>query len=402
MPLVSIIVPIYNAEKYLEKCLDSIRNQTLKDIEIICVNDGSTDASLSILESYAKRDSRIKIISKENAGLVAARKTGVAEAKGKYIGYVDSDDWIEPDMYASLFELAEINQADMVTSGYFLEGNYTTVHLDTVEEGVYTGELIEYLRENAIYCTGKKEVGIRASLCCKLFRTELLRDVQAKIPNEITLSEDKLCLVTFLLECSSVVVEKKAYYHYRINTTSMTHEANTEYLLHMNRIYQYLIGLYSHKNFTEAMRTQVEIYIIERLIHGINTHIGLKNRNLLWVDPYWLNNIPENAKIVLYGAGDLGEKYKKQLASRKDVCYLGCVDFGYERFVDSAMKVESPEKLCEMEYDYIVVTIKNPMKAQEIKEKLLEYAEPEKIKWFRQDDIFWRFVESEGILSKEE
>lgn len=101
MPLVSVIVPVYNVEAYLPKCLDSIINQTLEDLEIICVNDGSPDGSATILEAYAQKDARIKIISQENQGLAGARNIGTAAATGEYVGYVDSDDWIEPETYAA-------------------------------------------------------------------------------------------------------------------------------------------------------------------------------------------------------------------------------------------------------------------------------------------------------------
>lgn len=101
MPLVSVIVPVYKVEAYLPKCLDSIINQTLTDIEIICVNDGSPDNSQKILEEYAQKDARIKIITQKNQGLAGARNTGTAAATGEYVGYVDSDDWIEPETYAA-------------------------------------------------------------------------------------------------------------------------------------------------------------------------------------------------------------------------------------------------------------------------------------------------------------
>ena len=102
---VSVIVPVYNCEKYLKKCLDSLVNQTLKDIEIICVNDGSTDNSGRILEEYT--DSRIKIITKENGGLSSARNAGIAVAKGEYLGFVDSDDWVDLDFYEKLYNTAK-------------------------------------------------------------------------------------------------------------------------------------------------------------------------------------------------------------------------------------------------------------------------------------------------------
>ena len=106
-PLVSVLIPVYNVEKYLERCLDSILKQTLTKIEIICVNDGSTDNSLSILKEYQKKDSRIIIVNKENGGLPSARNAGLDRAEGKYVGFVDSDDYIEPNMFQKLYDTAE-------------------------------------------------------------------------------------------------------------------------------------------------------------------------------------------------------------------------------------------------------------------------------------------------------
>lgn len=117
MNKVSIIVPVYNIEKYLAKCLDSLINQTLEDIEIICVNDGSTDNSAEILNEYAQKDSRIKIINQENAGLSAARNTGINAANGEYIGYVDSDDWVDLTYFENLYNAAIQNNADIAVAG---------------------------------------------------------------------------------------------------------------------------------------------------------------------------------------------------------------------------------------------------------------------------------------------
>ncbi len=117
MNKVSIIVPVYNIEKYLAKCLDSLINQTLEDIEIICVNDGSTDNSAEILNEYAQKDCRIKIINQDNAGLSAARNTGINAANGEYIGYVDSDDWIDLNFYEKLYNAAKDTDADIVVAG---------------------------------------------------------------------------------------------------------------------------------------------------------------------------------------------------------------------------------------------------------------------------------------------
>ncbi len=113
-PLVSVIVPIYNTEKYLRECLDSIVKQTLEEIEIICVDDGSTDNSRAIIKEYCKKDPRIVFVSQENQGVSVARNAGVSVAQGKYIHFVDSDDWIDPDIYQQFVENAEKHKAEVV------------------------------------------------------------------------------------------------------------------------------------------------------------------------------------------------------------------------------------------------------------------------------------------------
>lgn len=115
---VSIIVPVYNVENYLTTCLDSLINQTLKDIEIICINDGSSDSSLSILQDYAKYDSRISIINKQNEGQAVARNLGIQKATGEYLGFVDSDDWIDLDYFEKMYNAAMENDCDIACAGF--------------------------------------------------------------------------------------------------------------------------------------------------------------------------------------------------------------------------------------------------------------------------------------------
>lgn len=397
---VSVVIPIYNTAQYLPECLESVINQTLKDIEIICVDDGSTDDSPQILAGYVLKDERINIIHKENGGLVAARKTGVLAAKGTYVAFVDSDDWIEPDMYEQLFRIAEEYKVDMVTCGFFLEGNYTTTHMDTVSQGMFEGQDMFALRDKAIYNLEQHSSGLKASLCYKLFRKELIQDAQCKIPNEITMAEDKMCLLTALLRCSSVYVYHKPFYHYRIRPNSMVNSGSEEYLLKVYAVYKYLKELYQDERFTKNMRTQAEVYITELLYKGINTLLGFENKNLLWIDPYWLDKIPANAKIVLYGAGELGKKYRKQMQSRKDLHYITCIDFSYERLSSEEFVVESPDVINVYQYDYVVITIKNPQKAQGIRTDLQKMGiADDKILWFDQTEFFWRFVWADGLAS---
>jgi glycosyltransferase involved in cell wall biosynthesis len=119
IPKVSVLVPIYNVEKYLRQCLDSIIGQTLKDLEIILINDGSKDGSLEIMKEYAKKDNRIKVIDKVNEGYGKTMNFGLDIATGEYIGIVEPDDWIEADMYESLYNIAKINDVEIVKSDFF-------------------------------------------------------------------------------------------------------------------------------------------------------------------------------------------------------------------------------------------------------------------------------------------
>ena len=116
-PHVSILIPIYNVEKYLPRCLDSLLNQTLTDIEIICVNDGSIDNSLKLLKQYQAQDNRIIIVDKKNGGLPSARNAGLDRARGEYVGFVDSDDYVEPSMFETLYKTAKKENSEVVICG---------------------------------------------------------------------------------------------------------------------------------------------------------------------------------------------------------------------------------------------------------------------------------------------
>ncbi len=394
---VSVIVPVYNGEKYLNKCLDSIQNQTLQDIEIICVDDGSTDSSLEIINSYVGQDGRFKVVHKENGGLVSARKAGVTLAAGQYVGYVDSDDWIEPDMYQTLYQTAMLNHVDMVSSGYFFEGNYITEHYDGVREGLYDESRMACLRENAIYDPEAEDVGLRGSLCCKLFRAELFRAVQQEISEKLSFSEDKICVLSYVLRCSRVYVLKQAFYHYIAHPTSMVHAADPDYLARVNEIYQSFIGLYEHPAFTRSMRVQAELYITEQLYKGINSRLGFANSSLFWLDPYYLDDIPQGARVVLYGGGELGRAYRKQLMGRQDLILAGCVDPSYKRMEDRELTVCSPEELKCWEYDLVLITVKNREKAAGIKMELEKQGiKREKLRWYEQKEIFWKYAKVNG------
>ena len=382
-PFLTIIIPVYNTKKYLRKCLDSVIYQSYKDVEIICIDDGSTDGSSKILDEYAALDFRIRLIQKQNGGLVSVRKLGVSEAKGQYIGFVDSDDWIDAIMYERLCDSARKHDADMVSSSYWQEGAYSNISRDAVSAGVYEGREMDALRDHAILNIEKHDKGLIGSLCTKIFRTSILKEVMPKIPLDIKVSEDKVTSLTFLLECSRVVILDEAYYHYFINQDSMFHVDDPDYLLNYDTVYKYFKSLYSHKNFTDNMRTQAELYIVQFLIKGINTQLGFSFKNLMWIDPNWMEEPRLGKRVAIYGQGELAKTYERHLITNSNKTFAGYID---EQGIGS--------DLC----DSIVIAIKNKEAAMKSKEKLKAIGIDDcKIFWFKQDEIFWKYVDAIGI-----
>lgn len=170
--LISIIVPVYNVQEYLERCINSIWQQTYQNLEIILVDDGSTDRSGQMCDEFAQKDPRIKVVHKENGGLSDARNAGLQVATGDYIGYVDSDDWIEPEMYATMYQACKREQADLAICRYHCVYEGATKEKGTDKQTVFD-------RENLlnIYICGHNDYVVYNSVWSKLFSRELVKDM---------------------------------------------------------------------------------------------------------------------------------------------------------------------------------------------------------------------------------
>ena len=207
MVKVSVIVPIYNAQKYLEQCLDSIVNQTLKDIEIILIDDGSTDGSAQICKKYLN-DERVSYYHKENEGLAAARDDGMLRATGEYIGFVDSDDWLELNMYEKMYEAAKSNNSDVVFCNC-IENENGHRFTPEMESGPYGREKIKeiVLPKTLAYIdkNGGKRV-IRWSNCLRIYKTEILKSDNIKFDRRFRRSQD------LQLTYESMLVAENFYY----------------------------------------------------------------------------------------------------------------------------------------------------------------------------------------------
>ena len=225
-PKLSIIVPCYNVEEYLEKCLESIMGQTYREFQLILVNDGSTDTSLEICKKYQGQDERIEVISKENGGLVSARKAGVLAASGEYIGWVDSDDWVEPTYFEELIRAQEKTGADVVAAGHFHDiGESSTVIKNGIACGVYGKEeiLSRVLYEGTFY-----EYGITPQVYTKLVRSDLMRTAELAVDENIAAGEDAAVTYPILSIARKVCVTDICGYHYIQRQGSMTKVENPD------------------------------------------------------------------------------------------------------------------------------------------------------------------------------
>lgn len=222
--MISIIVPIYNVEKYIKQCVESIIAQTYKDIEIILVDDGSPDNCPEICDDFAKQDSRIKVIHKANGGLVSARKAGLQASEGDYVCFVDGDDWIEPDMYEHIFDSIKLTGADCVITQFY----YSYPDKEVKSEYKLTKEL--YIRreiEKEIFPTmlfdnQYYKFGIYPCCWTKVFKRELLEKHLTDTDDRIRMGEDIAFTYPCLMECQTISFIDKPLYHYRSNPHSMT------------------------------------------------------------------------------------------------------------------------------------------------------------------------------------
>ena len=202
MPKVSVIIPVYNTEKYLRKCLDSVCNQTLSDIEIICINDRSLDSSFEILKEFAQQDDRIKLLDfKENKGAAAARNAGLAEVQGEYVGFVDSDDFIDFDFYEKLYTKAKETSADAATGNVY---NYNPQTQETYLSEFYN--MNDKIRENKAY--------FHYGFTSAIYSRQLLAQNNIKFPEGIVYFEDPYFSVQVLLNLKNIVIVDDAKYFY--------------------------------------------------------------------------------------------------------------------------------------------------------------------------------------------
>ena len=217
MPKLSVIVPVYNTEKYLRECVDSILAQTFTDFELILVDDGSTDKSGDVCNAYGQLDRRVRVIHQKNGGVTAARKRGVEVAEGEYISFIDSDDWINPNMFQDMLMQADLHNADMILCDMLAEKRDGCAMIRSGNfGGLFDGEQLRQIYTSMLFDFSENKPGLSLNLCNKLIKSELAKPVFKEFPSELTYGEDALGSLMCLLRAKRIfIMENSAFYHYR-------------------------------------------------------------------------------------------------------------------------------------------------------------------------------------------
>lgn len=265
-PLVSIIVPVYNAAPLLARCIDSIRFQAYQNLEILLINDGSTDASQKICEMYARVDDRIRVIARDNSGVSATRNHAIARAQGKYLQFVDSDDWLDENATRLLVERAESTEADLVIAHYCrVDGDKQTVCGFIGQRGPISKRMFaEHLMdEPASFYYGV--------MWNKLYRREIVQAHDIRCNEELHWCEDFLFNLEYIRYCESFAAVQTPLYYYIKNAKGLTaHVARAPISTMQTRqmLFEYYKELYQDLGLYEQNKFQIHKYLIADARNG--------------------------------------------------------------------------------------------------------------------------------------
>jgi len=299
---ISIIIPAYNVQNYIKQCLDSIVNQTYQNLEIIIVNDGSTDDTLSIIEKYAQNDKRFLVINQKNQGVSVSRNVALNNVSGQYIVFVDSDDWLELDACEYMLKQVEQYTADIGIFGYIreYEGHPLPKALFNEEEIVFEKIDVRNKLHRRVFGPIQKELqypeklNAIATMCGRIYKSSLFQNVKFVPLDKLGMCEDGYMNV-FLFERANRVIFKKHYlYHYRkvISGGSLTQKKDSNIFekekIYYNTLNQYIANNHLDEVYIEALNNRMTISLIECGITIINSHVNVyKNiRDILYSKEY--------------------------------------------------------------------------------------------------------------------
>ena len=373
--LLSIIVPIFKVEKYLEQCIGSLLNQTYSNIEIILVNDGSPDHCPNICDHYCALDNRVKVVHKENGGLVSARKAGLKVARGKYIGFVDGDDWVEAHMYEDMMHCASAYDVDAVVAGHKEElgGKVVEVLYNNLPVGYYSKDKLISDVYPKMLCTGMfSQFGIFSYLWNKIFKKEVIYNNQIDIDDHIFMAEDAACTYPTLLDANSIYIKDSTFYRYRQRVDSMVkaREIDNSELGRYKLLYQHLYGKFNSSRHSDILLPQLDLFLLSLLT--VRSGLDFKNDGKL-NELFAFKQIPEGSDLIICGAGTFGQHLVKRVINGQKFNMIGWVDNLHHIYKNLGLPVDSLNKVNKARYDYVLVAFIEEGNAKLMKKKLLNH-----------------------------
>ena len=367
---ISVIVPIYRIEKYLPECIDSLLDQSFLNFELILVDDGSPDDCPKICDDYSKKDTRIKVIHKENGGLLSARKAGLKAAKGNYIAYVDGDDWVDKFYLDTMFKLAVANDADLVVTGHFREFDGKIETIKPKMAGIYDeDELKSSIIPNAIYNGDFCEHGMSTYVWNKLFKRELLNKILFDVPNEIVMGEDAAITYSYLAISKSLVISRIPLYYYRQRHDSIVksiENPKTEYH-RLGLLMNFLKQKLEHALDEHNLNKQIKYYLYSQILVRSGGLIVNPGGDISF-NPFL--RVKQNSKVVVYSSGSFGQHILSTNLKADFFQIVKWIDVDFHDLNIGGNSVEPISSISNNEFDYLIIATINPSTHASIKTEL--------------------------------
>ncbi|OBQ54244.1 glycosyltransferase family 2 protein [Tamlana sp. s12] len=368
---ISVIVPIYKIEPYLSQCIDSILDQSFTAFELILVDNGSPDNCPQICDEYADKDNRIKVIHKEHGSLLSGRKEGLKNAKGKYIAYIDGDDWVDKFYLDILYNLAEVNNSDLVVTGHFreFEGKIETVKPSYA--GVFDeNEIKNSILPKAMYNGGFCEHEISTYVWSKLFKREMLNKVLFEVPDEIVMGEDAAITYTYLTISKKLTISRIPLYYYRQRNDSILKtikNSSIEYS-RLGMLKDFLEIKLSPYLDAENLNTQILYYLYSSILVRSGGLIHDASGNVIF-NPFL--NTKKNSKVIVYSSGSFGQHLMSANSKSDYFQIVKWIDIDYHEMNIGHNFVEPMSAIVNTEFDFLIIATINPVVFKSIKAELM-------------------------------
>lgn len=369
---IGVVVTVFNLEQYIESCLNSILQQTYGEIEVVVVDDGSTDTSGEICDRIAEHDNRVKVIHQENQGPIRARLHGVEQTTAEYVTFVDGDDWLDKDLYRDIMQRELLSQNDMVCFGIFrYRGENDFYRAPCIfREGVYSrSEMEKEIVPRLFWNFESSTYGLDPSLCSKIFRRKLIQKHLNNVSDlDIHYGEDIAVLYPLFFDCHAVVILDRCYYYHRIRKPDAlaSYYQDIRYFDKLYKLYRYLYQCFSDCDYDKELIKQLDYCYMYSVRCG-----KLKYGDLAFEERYLFpfDKVQKGSRIVLYGAGQVGQTFYRQL-KKISFCEVVCwVDQNNQLYKEKEIyPVEFVEKV---KYDYILVAVYGRETSAMIKENLI-------------------------------